>query len=301
MAAKIEKSFPFASKQVLNTETGLMEADRTYSDFDFANYFNKFISDGVYPNPSNQLKVVSVDSNLNLTVKVGAGFIKGRGYQLSEDKTVKINNPSDSMDRRDIIVLQCDFNVDREIKILYKAGVPSSNPIKPTITRNADVWELELAEVLVRRSTKEILQADITDSRLNSSLCGIVVGLVQQIDTTNIFTSYQSALTLAQNNINSFENKYNSWFNTIQADILDKKYFDFDNMLYRKGFTYKYTKTTTKITEQIINTINNSVYATRTTDILADKFIIKTICTSQNINTTETYNKIAGNWEGKIE
>jgi hypothetical protein len=128
-----------------------------------------------------------------------------------------------------------------------------------------------------------------------------VVGLVQQIDTTNIFTSYQSALTLAQNNINSFENKYNSWFNTIQADILDKKYFDFDNMVYRKGFTYKYTKTTTKITEQIVNTINNSVYATRTTDILADKFIIKTICTSQNINTTETYNKIAGNWEGKIE
>jgi hypothetical protein len=290
-----ENSFPFKALEISKDVY-----DRTYTDEDFADYFKNFISNGVFPNPSTNLKVLSQSNNLNLTVKNGAGFINGRGYQLKKDKIIKINDADKNYNRKDIIFLQSDPIISREIKILYKVGTPASNPIKPSLIRNSDIWELELCEILVKSNITTIMPIDITDSRLNSNLCGFVVGLIQQIDTTNIFNSYQNLINQAQNNIIDFENEYKAWFISIKTEIFDKKYFDFNNNMYRKGYSYSYTKTGTDFSETIKNTLDNSTYATRESKKTTNKWVIRTICKTQDIDISETFTKNNLLWSGVI-
>ena len=54
-----------------------VDGDRKYSADDLSSFFVKLISDGVFPNPSNNLKVVA-KSGLTVTVKEGFGFIKAK-------------------------------------------------------------------------------------------------------------------------------------------------------------------------------------------------------------------------------
>ncbi|HBF65776.1 MAG TPA: hypothetical protein DDW34_08570, partial [Clostridium sp.] len=76
-----EFSFPFDA--IEDEQTG--EFDRTYSAKDFATYFKQFISNGVYPNPSNGLEVEALTSNMVVTLHSGSGFINGYTYVLPED------------------------------------------------------------------------------------------------------------------------------------------------------------------------------------------------------------------------
>ena len=132
----------------------------------------------------------------------------------------------------------------------------------------------------------------------------MVIGLIQQVDTTNIFNSYLRVFEIFKKNISDFENKYNAWFNTIKTDILDKKYYDFDNFTYRSGYIYSYTKQETEIEKIIKETINNkldnSIYATRINTIKETEIKTDTECKAQNVKFIETYKLKNGSWELEI-
>ena len=54
-------------------------------------------------------------------------------------------------------------------------GTPSASPQPPALTRNAQVWELSLAQVRVRASATAIAPEDVTDERGDGSACGYAV------------------------------------------------------------------------------------------------------------------------------
>ena len=198
MAEIIEKSFPF---DAVEDELGI--ADRIFYAEDFAGYFAQFISNGVFPNPSTGLKVQSINNNMVLTVSTGAGFISGYGYILNENLPIEINPSHISYNRKDNIVLQLNLTT-RENKIVYKAGTAVANPAAPSVIRNADIYELKLAEILVKSGAVSILQSDITDTRLNTSVCVHV----SVVDTTAIFNQYENYLNqkIAEWNVTSQQN-----------------------------------------------------------------------------------------------
>ena len=290
-----EISFPFKAKIV---ET---KPDRLYTDDNFTSYFKKFISNGVYANPSNQLQVTSINSNMILTVKRGAGFINGRGYELIDADLKVTINPSTTSNRKDIIVLRSDPYVTRSINIIYRAGTPATNPIKPALVRTSDIWELELAEILVTANATKILPVDITDSRLNNAVCGLVTGLITQVDTTSLFNTYQSVLTQAQTNVTTNQASFNTWFTTMKDEFEDKRTFVFANPVYKKDMILTTAKSGSVWTETWKYKITNVVYATRvTTKIAIGSYTEKTICTSQGINITNTIKKTGTTWTEEI-
>lgn len=238
-----EKFFPFDAIDING------EPDRVYHSIDFADYFNKFIGNGVYPNPSTGLQVLSLNNNMILSVKPGSAFINGHAYFNTEDLEVLIQAANTSYSRKDNIVVQLDY-VNREIKVKYKAGVASANPQPPALVRTSDIHELKLAEVLVKNGVQAISQADITDTRLNSAVCGAVVGIVQQMDTTTLFNQYQAywnTQRVANENawqaqMTSQENRFieqktaiDTWYASVQANIALLKTFDFDNIAELSG------------------------------------------------------------------
>ena len=182
---EFEKSFPFDAVEGVDGTP-----DRIFYAEDFANYFKQFIGNGIYPNPSTNLQVQSINNNMVLTVQSGSAFINGYGYINNEPLEVMISTANSAYARIDIIVLQLSY-IDREIKVVYKEGVPKSNPIKPELVRNDDVYELQLAVINVKSGATSISQADITDTRLDSKVCGVVVAVVDNVDTDVYKRQYQ--------------------------------------------------------------------------------------------------------------
>ena len=177
-----EKYFPFRS----------VSGDRKYSAEDWAAYFALFLSNGVFYSSADRLKVTAYEG-MKVKVGKGAGFIAGRMYILEADTTITLDTADGALNRIDRIVLRCDYT-NRLITIAVKKGSYSASPTAPELTRDADAYELALADVYVAAGVVTITTASITDQRLNTALCGIVTGLVEQADTQEIFDEFYAYL-----------------------------------------------------------------------------------------------------------
>lgn len=134
------------------------------------------------------------------------------------------------MHRIDKIVLRYDV-VEREIRVKIKKGEFASEPKAPQLARDADMYELGLADIKVNAGSISITQVDITDLRLNKELCGIVHGTIDQVDTTTIFNQYLEwyknitgkTEQELQNIKENLEIDFNKWFadvkNILSGDV----------------------------------------------------------------------------------
>ena len=221
-----EKYFPFRS----------VSGDRKYSAEDWAEYFALFLSNGVYYSSADKLKVAEYDG-MKVKVQKGAGFIGGRMYLLETDKVLTLDTADGVLSRIDRIVLRCDY-ANRLISAEVVKGSYSEVPTAPELTRDADVYELALADVYVAAGVITITKANITDQRLNSSLCGIVTGLIDQADTQEIFSQFQAYLQEFKQAskteytvvLNEFKNDFTEWFAGVKGTLAE----DVAGNLYNK-------------------------------------------------------------------
>lgn len=165
--------------------------DRVYSAEEFSKYLDKLVGNGVFRNPSTQLQV-RAGSGMQVIVAAGQGWIDGHKLINSADFAITIATSSPLLKRMDRIVFYCDYN-NREMGIAVKTGTAAANPTAPALTRNASRYEMSLAVVTVNKTVTSISNADITDTRADSSVCGWVVGLVEQVDTSTLFQQWNTA------------------------------------------------------------------------------------------------------------
>ncbi len=190
--------------------------DRKYKAEFFARYFASFIGNGVFPNPSNNLQVIS-NNNMVVTVKTGKAWINGFVVFNDGDYNFELEPSDGLLSRIDRIVLRWN-KVNRDIELAVKKGDYSDNPSPTNLERTADIFELALADVLVANGVISVTQANITDLRLNSELCGIVHGTVEQVDTTTLFNQYK---TWFNETTASELEEFEIWFDSVK-DILDE-------------------------------------------------------------------------------
>ncbi|WP_058015963.1 hypothetical protein, partial [Clostridium sporogenes] len=195
--------------------------DRFYLAEDFARYFSTFIGNGVFPNPANQLQVMAIDNNMQIRIKAGLAWINGYFYENTDDYIFKLDPADGVLNRIDRIALRLDF-LERRIKAVVKKGQYGSNPIAPALQRNADAYEIAIADVYVRAGVIAILQSNITDTRLNSNVCGIVHGTISQVDTTEIFRQYQAWFL---ENKSKHEKDFEVWMNEFKI-VTGKRFTD---------------------------------------------------------------------------
>ena len=150
--------------------------DRVYNAADFAGYFSKLVSNGIFSKTADNLKV-NAASGMNLTVQAGSAWIDGYCYENTDPLTLTLSTADGVNPRIDRVVLRWSA-VDRNIMLAIKAGAAASSPSAPALTRNSNVYELGLADIAVGRGAAAISAGDITDTRLNTSLCGTVNSLM---------------------------------------------------------------------------------------------------------------------------
>ena len=190
--------------------------DRVYKAEDFALYFGTFIGNGVFPKPSTGLQVLEND-NMSVKVSKGYGWINGYMYYNTGNHVVKVEPADGVLNRIDRIVLRLDFSA-RDIHLDILKGEPATKATAKELTRNEDIYELGLADVAVNKGIIKIMQANITDTRLNKELCGIVHGTIDQVDTTSIFNQFQSWFDTSTE---QWRTEFEEWFETVK-DILNE-------------------------------------------------------------------------------
>lgn len=198
----------FNSNIIGYDEYGNPQYDRAEDAAFFAAFFAAFIGNGVYPNPSDGMQVIE-NSNLGVLIKPGKCFINGYFGLVEEGgETLSFETADTTLSRIDRVVARWDLQ-SRDINLFIVKGNPASSPVAPELTRNSNIYELGLADVKIPANATVITQANITDLRLNASLCGVVVGVIEQIDTTTLFNQYQAWFKERQAQADS---DYQEWF-----------------------------------------------------------------------------------------
>lgn len=201
--------------------------DRVYTAEIFAQYFSQFIGNGVYANPATQLQVVSMDSSgMGVKVLQGNAFINGYWYKNSSGKELKISSANGTTSRFDLIVVRLDYST-RSIYLHVIEGTPSTYPTVPSYIRNSEYYDIVLAKVNIGVAAVEISDSAITDMRQDNSCCGIVTGLINQIETTGLFRQFTAEFNewfdkLKKDNqgaANDFTRLFTTWFDSIKGHL----------------------------------------------------------------------------------
>jgi len=150
--------------------------DRVYDATDFAAYFGDLVSNGIFFQAASNL-AVSAAGGMNVLVQPGSGWVNGYHYRNTTPLELVVSTANGVNPRIDRVVLRWD-NVGRSVNLAIKTGVPLGVPVPPDLTRTADVWELGLADILVARGAVSIGAEAVTDTRLNTAMCGLVNSLV---------------------------------------------------------------------------------------------------------------------------
>ncbi len=189
MAEESEKSFPFDSEEIDG------EYDRAYLAEDFARYFVPFITSGVFMKESTNLQVLE-NGDMTVALKPGKLNIDGYRYDNTDDIIIQLE-PADGVLNRIDRISGTWSKEDRDIHYTLQKGRPSYKPVPPECRRNADTKDYVFADVYVKAGAVSITQADITDQRLNSAICGIA-NPFNEIDTTSIFNQFTKWLEITR-------------------------------------------------------------------------------------------------------
>lgn len=191
------KSYFFNAVETGNTY------DRIYNAEDVTSYLDKIVGNGVFPVPSNQLQV-RANSGMSIIVGAGQGWINGHKMINTADLQLTLTQSDVVLNRIDAVIFYVDFGT-RDMGITVKNGTATANPVPPPLTRTEQRYEMCLAQIAVNKQVTSITNANITDTRGNSNLCGFVQGLIQQMDSTTMFLQWQAA--------------FDAWFADVQQQI----------------------------------------------------------------------------------
>lgn len=150
---------------------------------------------------------VTAAGGLKVTVGAGRGWVhpsRFTGYSITkrEADTLTLPLADPSLPRIDRIVMRYDAGA-RAASLQVLQGTASSTPTAPAISRTELIYDLCLAEITRPAGSTSITTGQITDTRLDEALCGLVRDGVTGIPTDEL-------LAAARERISALEEKATS-------------------------------------------------------------------------------------------
>ena len=176
----------------------------TYSAEDVATYLCTRTS-GVYAKDSNF--AVSITGTRQITIAPGLAWInyddfKGVSVCSREDTVLTVPDADNTLNRVDRVVLQFDTSSNLTA-IRLKTGTPAVAAQPPDILQNHNQYELGLCTISVPVGSAAVTSADITDTRTDEAVCGLMRDGVTGIPTETLLAQYTAILTAMQQSGNA--------------------------------------------------------------------------------------------------
>lgn len=186
-------SYPLDNTGYVATDARLYTATRTSGVFSSDTHF-----------------VVTAVTNQAVTVEVSKGIIwanisefEGLAIANKGVVTLKLNTAHNLLKRIDRIVVRFD-KITGVVSLGVKTGTPASNPIAPALQRDVNAFELGIADISILPTTIRLSVSNISDTRSNPALCGIMADGVTRIPTETLYEQWYT------------------WFSELRADWEEK-------------------------------------------------------------------------------
>lgn len=145
--------------------------------------FALLVGNGVY---TNELAPTATNEDMTITHGAGHAWINGVCYKNSNPFVLDIATADGALNRYDSLMLRLDLSAN-EVYALIVQGAYATEPTPPACVRNAETHDLKICDIYVPAGCTKITQAQITDRRLDASVCGVPVFPVQHMDTTSFY------------------------------------------------------------------------------------------------------------------
>lgn len=262
--------------------------DRDYLASQWQEFMQMFLGNGVFVSPVNQCKVIP-GTGLTVIVTPGWAFINGSWYHNNANLVINLSPNTTSSSRIDSIKLRYSDST-RSINALGFTG-------ETTLVRGESVYDLKIAEVTVPVGAVTISAANITDTRSNENVCGFVKGLVDVVNTNDLFTQ--------------FDTIFNNWFDTVKDQVtgdlgaklqlefaqLQSDVDDYKNTAQSLIENYVYNDYTSEVTNL---TFSNKVCEVTDTKVTANS-LIDVYFTADTIKEAEDCKIVVDSEAGKIK
>ena len=191
----------------------------TYDADDASGFLSTRLS-GVYS--AEEDFSVTAQGGLNVQVSAGQAWVhparfKGRSIIMEQPTTVVLTEADPVRSRIDRIVLRYDAAA-KKTRLQVLDGTPdSAAPAAPEISRTELVYDLCLAEIRRPAGSTAVTTADITDTRADETVCGVMRDGVTGIPTAQLQAQVKAMLDSLQAEVDS-----RSFYTRAEVDALLK-------------------------------------------------------------------------------
>lgn len=166
----------------------------TYSAEDVATYLCTRTS-GVYAKDSNF--AASIAGTRQVTIAPGLAWMnyddfKGVSVCSRENTVLTVPDADNTLNRVDRVVLQFD-TASNLTAIRLKTGTPAVAAQPPDILQNHNQYELGLCTISVPAGSAAITAANLTDTRADEDVCGVMRDGVTGIPTAQLIAQWRAA------------------------------------------------------------------------------------------------------------
>ena len=170
---------------------------------------------GVYSKESNF--AVSITGTRQITIAPGLAWInyddfKGVAVCSREENILTVPDADNTLNRVDRVVLQFDTS-ENITAIKLKTGTPAVAAQPPDILQNHNRYELGLCTISVPAGSSAVTIADITDTRADEAVCGVMRDGVTSIPSAQLQAQAKAMLDRLQAEVDS-----RSFYTKAEAD-----------------------------------------------------------------------------------
>lgn len=218
--------------------------DRLYDAIQMSSIFDGIIRDGIFSTIGDTMIVTAPEDGMYVNVGSGRAWFNHTWTLNDTDYPIEAEQAEVVLDRIDAVILEVNSSAEvRANSIKFLKGTPSSNPVKPTLTHNAEVNQYALAYVRIRAGQTTIFQSDI-ENAVGTDETPFITGVLQQVSIETLlkqweaefntyFTNFQNTSTTEFNNwLATKVSEYTAWFAQMQTDM-DSNFNEFDAWFQR--------------------------------------------------------------------
>ena len=153
-------------------------------------------SSGVFS--GDDFLVTCTGDNNNVTVGMGVGWIhntrfSGKVFAQKAPETLDLGIADSTNPRIDVVAIRFDASAN-STSLVVKNGTAAAEPVMPDIVQTESIYELYLVSVYREAGAVAVTQDNITDIRLDESVCGIMRDGVTGISTEGLQLQYYAVL-----------------------------------------------------------------------------------------------------------
>ena len=191
-----------------NSENG----DRVYDADSFEHLLKKFFTSGVF---AGSCQVTADGEGMTCSMAAGYSNCDGKVRFFGSPTSLALQNASPTYDRIDTVVIERNDS-NREITAKVVTGAYSAAPVPTAPVRSGGVYQLVVAEIYVAAGVVKVTQANVTDRRPITSVCGYVMCAV---DTPDFSELYSQFTTQAAEVIGGTETEIGTWKEAFEGDF----------------------------------------------------------------------------------